>query len=96
MQEWVAALPDTETESQEEAEEERGLSLVRRQNTESSLADEAELVLGAEAGYSTGGQVAKMLLQRNNGRPAAAKRPLQHSDTAASFRSNVSHLSVAR
>ena len=94
----MAALPDTDTESPEDAEEERGLSLVRRQNTESSLADEADLVLGAEAGYSSasGGQVAKLMLQRNNGRPAAAKRTLQHSDTAASFRSNISHLSTSR
>ena len=66
--------------------------MVRRQNTESSLADESDLVLGAEAGFGNGGQVAKLMLQRNNG----AKRPLQHSDTAASFRSNISHLSSSR
>lgn len=97
VQEWVAALPDADTETPEDTEEERGLSLVRRQNTEASLADEADLVLGAEAGYTSasGGQVAKLMLQRNNGRPAA-KRTLQHSDTAASFRSNISHLSTSR
>ena len=91
VQEWIAALPDTDT-TEDTEETERGLSLVRRQNTESSLAEESDLVLGAEAGYSSGGQVAKLMLQRNNG----PKRTLQHSDTAASFRSNISHLSSSR
>ena len=63
---------------------------------------ETDLGLGAEAGYAGGNlitsNVAKMLLQRHQNTAAVSRhlqhsKPLQHSDTAASFRSNLSHLS---
>ena len=94
VQEWVAALPDNgndvdnKDDDVDEAVEDVG---------------ETDLVLGAEAGYAGGNlitsNVAKMLLQRHTaavpGQPRHLQhsRPLQHSDTAASFRSNLSHLS---
>ena len=92
VQEWVAALPDTDTEAPDDEDGPRDLVTERRDSCHER--DEADLVLGAEAGYSQGSGVAKLMLQRNNGRPAA--RTLQHSDTAVSFRSNISHLSVSR
>ena len=83
VQEWVAALPDTaDTDTKEESEEEEG-----------GAGEGAELGLGAEAGsHAPQPCVAKLLLARRR-HPA---RPLTHSDTAASFRSTASHLSVSR
>ena len=83
VQEWVAALPDTaDTDTKEESEEEEG-----------GAGEGAELGLGAEAGsHAPQPCVAKLLLARRR-HPA---RPLTHSDTAASFRSTTSHLSVSR
>ena len=79
----MAALPDTaDTDTKEESEEEEG-----------GAGEGAELGLGAEAGsHAPQPCVAKLLLARRR-HPA---RPLTHSDTAASFRSTASHLSVSR
>ena len=82
--EWVAALPDTEPADNDTA------------NDDDDIIDndaDNDMVLGAEAGMAThGNTVAKLLLQRNNSNHHSPRK-LQHSDTASSLRSTMSHLS---
>ena len=99
VQEWVAALPDTnnqhtgDQEEDDEEEKDEDQEDEDQEEDEQGL-DDGQLVLGAEAGYETN-NVAKLLMQRNNNKSGARSLPrqLQHTDTAASFRSHSSHLS---
>ena len=85
--EWVAALPDTDTTDNDNA------------NDDDDIIDndtDNDMVLGAEAGMAShANSVAKLLLQRNNSNHHSPRRlgRLQHSDTASSFKSSMSHLS---
>ena len=103
VQEWVAALPDTDSNDNDANEDDN-----------SNDNDDNDLALGAEAGFTPPHQtlhhpsnnVAKLLLQRNNSHHHRTVekhqqhqhpvRTLQHTDTAASFKSNISHLSTSR
>ena len=107
VQEWVAALPDHAEE--EEEKDDIGDDKEETEDHE-SVKNEADnepetdtLHLGAEAGYIQPQNVAKLLLasrygtkHTNSGSTSDKRGQFQHSDTAASLRSNLSALSTAR
>ena len=95
VQEWVAALPD-QAEEKEEKEQ------IDKFNENDGYETDT-LSLGAEAGYIQPQNAAKLLLAnkyKTNQPPSGAisdkRRQFQHSDTAASLKSNLSVLSTSR